>query len=530
MAPRVAGGKTGGCPFRGLAGAFTEERVEAAPMAPSRGAIKERKRPPGPPGGAFGTAALKIVAGLALDGVPKTTLTLAQDYGEAVAFANPVGLGDAAGWTFLSGPDDVQWVAATNSVNYRERFLPDSYAFATDGKGILATGGEYNKRHRKLCQPSFQQVAQLSTFADFVAETAEELKSQWDSACASPAAKEGVEVDIALQMQRLTLDIIGKVAFSYNFGQVAACGREMKGEQAETESRLVSAVNRFGEALAEVFVTPMPILKVLEAVKYPSVVKLRTSLSTIHSEMRTIIEGRMDQYASGTNDTEDLLDSLMQARDDDGNGLTTEEIFEDVHDIMGAGHETTASTLAAALYSVAKHKHVGKRIREELDAVLQGRTPTFDDLANLTYTEQTVKEVLRLYPSIPIFPRVAKEEDCLPSGYYIPKGEVVFMSSYAMGRIDRLWDEPERFDPDRFVKEAEEERHRYAFVPFGAGPRMCLGSKFAQLSLTLALATLLQSYRFEVVNPDTDLLDIEYDITMNFHKFGGIRLKVIPDP
>ena len=383
--------------------------------------------------------ALKIVSELALEGVPQVTLSLAEEYGEAVCFANPVGLGDAAGWTFLSGPKDIEWVAASNCNNYRERFLPDSYAFATNGKGILATGGAYNKKHRSLCQPSFQKRDLLSEFAEMVTETAEELKQQWDTVIAESGSgkeeEEGLEIDMALQMQRLTLDVIGKVAFSHNFGQVEMCGKEMRGLAPEKESRLVGAVNRFGEALSEVFITPMPVLQALEAIRYPSVMKLRKSLKTIHSEMRTIIEGRMDQYKKGTNDTQDLLDSLMQARDEDGNPLTTEELFEDVHDIMGAGHETTATTLAAALFSIARHKDVGRKIREELDTVLEGRRPTFDDIANLKYTEQTVKEVLRLYPSIPIFPRVAAKDDYLPSGYFIPKGEVVFMSSFAMGRV-----------------------------------------------------------------------------------------------
>jgi cytochrome P450 len=477
-------------------------------------------------------AALKIVSELALDGVPQVTLSLAEEYGEAVCFANPVGLGNAAGWTFLSGPKDIEHVAASNCNNYRERFLPDSYAFATDGKGILATGGSYNRKHRSLCQPSFQKRDLLSEFADMVTETAGALRQEWDVAIESRSSggggqedEKGLEIDMALQMQRLTLDIIGKVAFSHNFGQVEMCGKEMRGLAPEKESRLVGAVNRFGEALSEVFITPMPVLKVLEAIRYPSVTKLRQSLETIHSEMRTIIEGRKSEYEKGTNTTQDLLDSLMQARDENENPLTTEELFEDVHDIMGAGHETTATVAAAAIFSIARHKHVGKKIREELDTVLQGRRPTFDDLGSLKYTEQTVKEVLRLYPSIPIFPRVAANDDFLPSGYFIPKGEVVFMSSYAMGRVQRHWEDPLTFNPDRFTPEEESKRHKYTFVPFGAGPRMCLGWKFAQMSLTLVLATLLQEYSFDAINPDTDILDIDFDITMNFQKFGGIKVR-----
>jgi cytochrome P450 len=136
-------------------------------------------------------AALKIVSELALDGVPQVTLSLAEEYGEAVCFANPVGLGNAAGWTFLSGPKDIEHVAASNCNNYRERFLPDSYAFATDGKGILATGGSYNRKHRSLCQPSFQKRDLLSEFADMVTETAGALRQEWDVAIESRSSGGG---------------------------------------------------------------------------------------------------------------------------------------------------------------------------------------------------------------------------------------------------------------------------------------------------------------------------------------------------
>ena len=494
-------------------------------------------RPPGPPGGPFGPAALRTVAALAREGVPQTTLRLAEEYGPAVAFANParsLGL-DAAGWTFLTDPDDVQHVATTAAANYRERFLPDGYAFATDGKGLLASGGEYNARHRRLCQPAFARPRELRAFASAVTGTAEELGRQWASA--APGAGGALEVDAALQMQRLTLDIIGKVAFSHDFRQVAASGRELRGEAAEAESALLSAVNRFGEALAEVFVAPLPLLRALERVGHPSVRKLRRSLATIHAEMAVVIEARRARHAEeggaggGAGRPVDLLDALMTARDADGRAMSDAELFEDVHDIMGAGHETTASTLTAALYSVARHPEVAAQLRAELDAALPGgRAPTFDDLPALRYTGQVVNETLRLYPAIPIFPRVAAGEDVLPSGYRVPAGEVVFLSSFAMGRLGRLWDgDPLAFDPDRFAPEREARRHRFAFVPFGVGPRMCLGAGFAQASLALALATLCARFEFDVAaergeggggTPPPAVLDIDYDITMNF---GGVE-------
>ena len=221
----------------------------------------------------------------------------------------------------------------------------------------------------------------------------------------------------------------------------------------------------------------------------------------------------------------DLLDMLLMATDEQGEPMTEEELWEDVHDVMGAGHETTATTTAALLYSIVAHPEVYAKVLAEVDRVLGDRPATYADAEQLSYLSNCVKEVLRLYPAIPLFPRVGQKQDRLPSGYDVPAGEVVLMSPWALGRSSLLWDEPLKFKPERFDGV---EIDRFKWAPFGAGPRMCLGANFAILSLTLSVATLLQKTRFECVSPTTPLINVGYDMTMQFKKTKGLRMRAIP--
>lgn len=146
----------------------------------------------------------------------------------------------------------------------------------------------------------------------------------------------------------------------------------------------------------------------------------------------------------------------------------------------------------------------------------------------MVFTTQCVKETLRMYPPIPIFPREASDSDCLPSGYGINKGDVVFMAGYSLGRSKSLWEDPLRFNPDRFRSDLEKKFHKFQFCPFGAGNRMCIGPAFALMSLTLMLATCLQKLEFTALHPTAQYLDIAYDITMNFSKTDGLKMRVSP--
>mmetsp|Transcript_38457 Transcript_38457/g.46399 ORF Transcript_38457/g.46399 Transcript_38457/m.46399 type:complete len:587 (+) Transcript_38457:385-2145(+) len=469
---------------------------------------------PGP--GKNGFRNLIDVMYIGLFGIEKSTLHFAESYGPIARFPNPVNLGAAAGWTFLNDPELIEHCCASNSANYAERFLPEIYAFVTDDKGILGSSGSYNRQHRKMCMPFFQKKSALQKFAGVVVERASTIADIWD------AEGESAEVELAVQMQRLTLDTIGQVSFSYDFKQLE--GMEINGATASegeiATDRILVDINTAQDVMGKVFVTPRPILELMAKLREPNIVRMQAAFKDMRETVTPVIQARRQKIARGESGEDDLLEALLTA--EGSLGWTDDEIWEDVHDVMGAGHETTASTLTAALYSISQHPEVDARMQAEIAEVLGDRAPTYDDMDKLVYCQQVVKEVLRLYPPIPVFPRVAAKEDTLPTGHKVIPNEVIFMSSYAMGRSDHVWEKPQTFDPSRF--DPENEVHRFQWVPFGAGPRMCMGAGFAMLSTTLALVRLVQRYQFESLKPQGPVFPIAYDITMNFP--GGVDMKL----
>lgn len=484
--------------------------------------VKEGDVPEYPGPGKNAIRNLADVMYIGVMGMEKATLFFSDSYGPIARFPNPIQLGEAAGWVFLNDPELLEHVCKHNTANYTERFLPDVYAYVTDGKGILGSGGDYNKQQRKMCMPFFQAIPMLKQYSDVVVDRASKLNQVW--------AKEGATMttDVAVQMQRLTLDVVGLVAFSHNFGQIDAMEKlgAVAGENEMPTDRILHDINTAQDQMGKVFITPLPMLKMLSEMRAPFMVKMEDAFADMRQAVMPIIRARRREMQAG-GDAErknDLLEVLLEAQDENNKRglppLTDGELWEDVHDVMGAGHETTASTLTAALYSVSQHPEVDAKIQAELEAVLgkgaDARPPTYEHMEQLVYCTQVLKEVLRLYPPIPIFPRVASDADTLPTGHPIVKNDVVFMSAYAMGRSDTIWENPMTFNPDRFAPEKEEKRHKFAWVPFGAGPRMCLGANFAMLSTTLAFVTILQKNKFQAVKSRGPVFPIAYDITMNF--------------
>ncbi|KAG2435417.1 hypothetical protein HYH02_011918 [Chlamydomonas schloesseri] len=472
------------------------------------------------------------------EGLHVAQLKFSQKYGPVCRFANPASLNGATSWVFINSPENIQHVCATNVRNYNRRYLPDIYTYVTHGKGILGSQGEYNARHRRLCSGPFRNKWQLQRFSSVVVERSKQLV---DIFTAAAAAQPGgaFATDVAVQAQRLTLDVVGLVAFSHDFACVEQVRRDLAGaapgaggrSAAVLQDRVLWAVNTFGEVLAQVFITPLPLLQAMERLGLPHLRQLGEAVGVMRAAMLDVIAERRATLAAGGEGRDDLLQALLTATEEDGRGLSDEELWEDVHDIMGAGHETTATTTAALLYCVSAHAAVRDRVEAELDALLaDGEAPTYESLERMPYLQACAKEVMRLYPAIPVFPREAAVADVLPSGHGVAAGDVVFMSSYALGRSAEVWGlEPLAFDPDRFFSpEREAAQHRFQWLPFGAGPRMCLGASFAQMSVCLMAATLLQRFRFTPLSPSSPLIPVGYDITMNFGPSGGLRMSVAP--
>jgi len=448
-------------------------------------------------------------------GFPEAIVRWEKKYGPIFRFAAMKGI---PGWTFAVDPECVQYISGTNSKNYMGRFLPAVYEMVYEGKGILGSEGEYNKKHRSLCQAPFLSTKLLRIFSIGMVKSTKKLNQIW-------AKHGGVDADISIAMQRLTLDIVGEIAFSYDFKELERTDLELQGKARLDEDRLLDTINGTGDLMGKIFITPLPILRVLQKIKEPGVTSLEAQLKEMREIVTPVIQERRNALERGEPAPNDLLGVLLT---EDSPALTADELWDDVHDVMGAGHETTGSTLTAALYSIAEHPRVYDKLKAELREVLGDRDMTFEDIeeGRLPYLEMVVKEVLRLYPAIPLFPRIAAEDDVLPTGHFVPAGDVVFQSGYAMGRSARLFPEPMEFKPERFTPDEEAARHPRTWAPFGAGPRMCLGAKFAMLSLQMMLGTLLQHNDFKNLKSRGKIFPIEYDITMNFP--GGVPMRVAP--
>jgi len=190
---------------------------------------------------------------------------------------------------------------------------------------------------------------------------------------------------------------------------------------------------------------------------------------------------------------------LLEARDEaTGEGMSDKQIRDEIMTIFFAGHETTASTLAWSLWLLARHPEHDARLKQEVDAVLQGRPPAFDDLPRLPFTRQVIDEALRLYPPGWMFTRLPVADDEV-AGYRIPAGVQLMISPYVTHRLPEYWDAPDEFRPERFAPGADEGRPRLAYFPFAAGPRMCIGNNFALVEAHLLLASIAQRYHLKLV-------------------------------
>ncbi|MEZ4616849.1 MAG: cytochrome P450 [Caldilineaceae bacterium] len=210
-----------------------------------------------------------------------------------------------------------------------------------------------------------------------------------------------------------------------------------------------------------------------------------------------------ERRATACNDTNtqstDLLSMMMAARDaDTGEAMTDEQLRHEIALLIFAGHDTTANALTWIFYLLSQHPEEEAKLHAELDSVLHGRTPTVDDLPNLPYTRMVIEESLRLYPPAWTIGRQSIQPDVI-GGYTMPAKANLIVPIYVIHRDPRWWPDPERFDPERFTPERNAERHKFAYLPFGGGPRICIGSNFAMMEAQLVLATVAQRYRLRLV-------------------------------
>lgn len=360
------------------------------------------------------------------------------------------------------------------------------------GNGLLTSENEFHKRQRKLVAPPFQH-RRIASYADIIVRYSEQLQGEW---------ADGATLDIAREMMRLTLWIVGQALFD----------ADVLGEAEELGEALTVAMHRFNADIAAMVHLP-------GAWPTPGNVRVRKAVDRLNATIYAMIAERR---RSGE-ERVDLLSMLLQARDeDDGSFMTDQQVRDEAMTLFLAGHETTANALAWTWYLLAQHPDIYARMEAEVERVLNGRTPTFADLPRLPYTLQVLKESMRLYPPAYVIARQAVRPVTI-GNYALGAGTLCVISSYALHRRSDYFPDPERFEPERFTPEAEQRLPRHAYLPFGGGPRICIGNHFAMMEGHLALATLAQRVHFTLVPGQR----VEMEPLITLRPKRGIKMRVM---
>ena len=391
----------------------------------------------------------------------------------------------------LSHPDHIRDIFITHNRNFvkgrgtqRARLLL--------GEGLLTSEGEFHRQQRRLAQPPFHRQ-RIGAAAGAIADCAIEASARW---------RDGDAVDVYAEMSRLTLSIAGRALF----------GTDFRGEADEMRGALTDVLQYFSIALipgSELF-DRMPFL--------PPVRRFRQGRARLDATIhRVIAEARRDGPERG-----DLAAYLVAALDDAGRaGRDDSQIRDELMTLLIAGYETVSDSLAWTWFLLAHHPDVEGRLHAELDTVLGGRTPTMEDLDRLVYARMIVSESLRLYPTAYIAGYEAREDHPLADGW-IPRGSLVLMCQYIVHRDARWFPRPERFEPERWASGGESDHPRYAYFPFGGGPRQCIGEQFAWMEAILVLATVAQRWRLRAESPHLPAIYA----TLTLRPQGDTRVRV----
>ncbi len=440
-----------------------------SPTAPT--ALKD---PPGPP-----TKLLNVIRTLAF-GSSDDWLSLymgaAQEYGDVVRMS-----GGPMKVYFVHHPDHVKHVLQDNNQNYVKKNVLNDLLKLVTGTGLLTSDGDVWRRRRKLAQPAFHRQ-HIADFATLMTDAAESLLGRWDT-----VAQDGRPLDMLAEMQTVASQIVGRALFSADLSPTYL---EDVQDTGLTAMQYIDYRSR--HPLAPPLWVPTRMNR-----------RFQKAMRLSSDNVSQIIKDRRQTGA----ETGDLLGMLLAARDEDtGEGLSDQELRDEVLTFLGAGNETTAVTLTWAWYLLSTHPDIERKLHAELHDVLGGRIPTADDAPNLPYTRMIIDETLRLYPAAWAMSRGVVDDDDI-GGYRIRKGAIMVLSPYVTHRRPDVWDSPEGFDPERFTPEKVAARPRYAYFPFGGGPRQCIGNTFALMEAQLVLATVAQRYRPSLVPGGTVLPD-----------------------
>lgn len=442
-------------------------------MHTALGPAAETKATPTPFLSIPGPKGLPFIGSLStLQDSPLQTLpALVATYGEAVRFS-------VAGRQFLllADPTLIHEVLVEKAAIFPKARRDVAIMGKFLGKGLLTNNGASHRQQRKLAQPAFH-ARRIQTYADTMVHYAREVSADW---------QDGEVRDISAELREITLYIVAKTLFDAD------------------RSDMASTVADVGAAIHD--------LQTIADADFNDLIPLPAWLPTSRNRRRkqaaTTLDGVIGQVIARRRgqavddllpDKGDLLSMLMLARDEDGNPMSDGQLRDEVVTIFVAGHETTTNALTWTFYLLAEHPAVATRLYAEVDSILDGRAPTLADLPALAYNLQVIKESMRLYPPAWVLNTRQAQEDTTVGNYAVPAGTQIFISQWVMHRQARYFPEPERFVPERWTPEFEAALPRYAYMPFGGGPRICIGNSFAMMEAQLVLATLTQRARLELV-------------------------------
>ena len=374
----------------------------------------------------------------------------------------------------ITNPADIRHVLQDNARNYQKSPLYQKLRTSL-GDGLLTSEGAFWLRQRRIAQPAFHR-SRIEALAGVMADAAAETAARWETRAAQ-RSRERHPVEIGNEMMRVTRTVVLRALLGGDLGPYA-----------DTIDAAWSTIN---QQIADSFWS----LGIADKFPTPKKRRFHAARAVLHGAVDHLIQERRRKSCG----TADLLSMLIEARDEEtGESMTDLQIRVEVTTFLLAGQETTALALTWLWYLLSQHEQVRERLAEELDSVLGGRSPVFADLANLPYTRMVIDETMRLYPPAWGFSRQALGDDRV-GGYELPRGWLAFMIPYVLHRLPAYWEEAEQFEPERFSPERSAERSKFVYIPFGAGPRQCIGNSFATIEMLLVVATLAQRFVLRLV-------------------------------
>ena len=394
--------------------------------------------------------------------------------------------------TVLTHPDYAKQVLQQNHLNYDKNLSAINALKVLLGEGLFTNSSPSWLHQRRTMQPIFHHK-NINGLATIMSTTALDLAESWNA-----YAQTQEILDMPLEMKNHMLRAIGKTLFSI----------DLKYTTQIIEDHMKSMFH----ALHSYVNIPFPPL----SVPTPRNRKIQLAVESLD----TIIYDIIKEYRQ-INEGDDLLALLLAARDESNQAMTDKQIRDELMTLLLGGHETTAYTLAWIWYVLSTYPEVEKRLHEELDTVLNGQSPTLAQIPQLHYLDLLLKEVLRMYSPAFVIARRAVQDDEI-GGYFIPKNSYVFVLPYFIHRHPDFWQQPEVFDPERFLTERS---HKFAYLPFGGGPHVCIGNSFAEMEIKFTIATLAQQYKARLT-PSNHPVEPKVSLTMTA-KYG-LPMKIYP--